>query len=63
MSDKETGGLVVSQDERKIYELSVAEFKKLWIECYEELEQHKLDTSMKEYKRLTAKPIGGEPHV
>ena len=42
---------------RKVSDLTIAEYKKLWIECYEELEQHKQDTSMKEYNRLTAKPI------
>lgn len=42
---------------RKVSDLTIAEYKKLWIECYEELEQHKQDTSMAEYNRLTAKPI------
>lgn len=43
------------KDERKIYELSVTEFKALMVECYEMLEQHKHDMSAKEYKRLTTK--------
>lgn len=53
----EKGKTLAGDCERKICELSVNEFKKLWIECYEELEQHKLDTSMEEYKRLTTKQI------
>ena len=47
-------------NERKICELSVKEFKSLWIECYEAMERHKLDMSMAEYQRLTVKPIRKE---
>jgi len=46
-----------AKDERKIYELSVKQFKELMVECYEIVEQRKLDTSMQEYKRLTTKTI------
>lgn len=45
--DPENINKPISQSERKICELSVTEFKKLWTECYEELERHKLDTKIK----------------
>lgn len=49
----EKGKRLAGDGERKIYELSVTEFKKLMVECFEMLEQHRLDTSMKEYEKLT----------
>ncbi len=48
---------IISDNDRKIYELSVKQFKELMVECYEMLEKRKLDTSMEEYKRLTSKTI------
>lgn len=47
----------VADTERKIYELSVKEFKELMVECFEMLKQRELDTAMEEYKKLTLKPI------
>ncbi len=61
---KKSGELLtpkVNMDEMKIYELSVEEFKKLMVECYEMLEKRKLDTSMEEYKRLTSKTLAYSP--
>lgn len=43
----------IPQDERKIYELSVKEFKKVMIECFEMLKQREIDTSTKEYNRVS----------
>ena len=50
-------------DERKIYELSIEEFKEIMIECFEMLKQRELDTSIKEYTKLTAKPENPEMFI
>ena len=47
---------LLNQDKaKKVADLTVAEFKNLMVECFEMLKQRELDTSIKEYDRLTAK--------
>lgn len=47
----------LNPDERKIYELSVKEFKELMVDCFEMWKQMEMDTSVKEYDKITTKPI------
>ena len=49
---------LLNQDkDKKVSDLTVPEFKNLMVECFEMLKQRELETSIKEYNRLTAKPI------
>mgnify|MGYP001590786579 CR=1 FL=1 len=47
----------IKKRDRIISDLTLPEFKTLMVDCFEMLKQRELDTSMKEYDRLTAKPI------
>ena len=42
-------------DSRNIHDLTIPEFKKLMVECFEMLKQREIETSMKEYNKLTTK--------
>ena len=53
----EKGKQIAGEIGKKVSDLTIDEFKTLMVECFEMLKQREQDTSMKEYNRLTAKPI------
>lgn len=42
---------------RRVSDLSIQEFKDLMVDCFERLKQRELDTSKKEYDKITTKRI------